>query len=300
MTARSASAFAVVLCLGFFAVGAAASGAEPPTGNRGPFALTVPATNGYRASVIAAFDAKLGRGEAILTLFSAHGSATYATPAVVGETSIDASFGALGEIDVHSVPTGETVTEPAPCGGGEPATFPGFRWEGTIRFRGEEGFTTVDATSAKAAVSPILGLICTETRSSEGIGGHSPGALLELRRRHGTEHLEFQVRKNKRTGPSSLHAAVSERRGSISIMRSVSAVGPSRAFDFAIPPGVAAVRPPAPFSGSLRLARHPGSPPLARGNLKVDFPGRARVPVLGPGPVHASLIRAVLNPSHPF
>jgi hypothetical protein len=300
MRAHSASAFAVVLCLAFFAAVTAAAGAEPPTGNLGPFAFIVPATNGYRASAIAAFDSKLGRGEAILTLSGAHGSATYATPAVVGETSIDASFGVLGEIDVHSVSTGETVTEPAPCGGGKPATFPSFRWEGTIRFRGEEGFSTVDASGAQAAVSPILGLICTDTTSSEGIGGHSPGALVELRRRHGTEHLELQVRKNKHAGPSSLRAEVSERRGPIDIMRSVSAVDPSNAFDFAIPPGVAKVRPPAPFSGALRLTRRPGSTPLVRGNLKVDFPGRARVPVLGPGTVRASLIRAVLNPSHPF
>jgi len=194
-------------------------------------------------------------------------SATYTTTHVAfAENSFAADFGALGEIDVHAAPSGGTVTDRSSCGG-KPAKVPAGRWEGTIRFRGEEGFAAVDATSATSYVKPFLDILCA-AGSDEGIGGHSPGALLTVKRHHGTEKLDFHVRKNNPSGPTRIDAELYERRGGIGIERTVAAVAPSKA--------------------------------QVSGDPKVDLPGRANVPLLAPGKPSVSLVRAVLNPSHPF
>ena len=263
-----------------------------------PLGFEVPATNGFRATVIAGSNPKVGRSGAVVTLYRKGTQATYATSAEVSEAEIRANFGSLGEIDVHAVPTGGTVTEWSKCAR-KSVTFGAGRWEGTIRFRGERGFAAVDASSAKAVVRPFLKFLCFD-ETSEGIGGHSPGALLKVGRRDGSEEIELTVRKNKHVGPTRIDAAVAERRGAVGIVRTVSTVDASNAFDFEIPPGHATVAPAGPFSGSLDFARSGGSRAKVTGNLAVDLPGRADVPVLGPGKLRASLVRAVLNPSHPF
>jgi hypothetical protein len=278
---------------------ARAPAAEATAASVLPRAFTLAATNGYKAEVLGLFNPELDRGAVILTLGRGGSGASYATQAVVvTETSIEANFGALGEIDVRSVPSGGSVTERSSCGD-KPVTVPAGRWEGTIRFRGEEGFASVDATTARSEVKPFLEVVCV-AETDQGFGGNSPGALLTVKRRNGTEKLELNVRKNRRIGPTRIKAELSERRGGIEINRNVSAVGPSKTFQFEIPPGRATIGPSGPFSGSLELTRRPGSSPQVHGGLKVDFPGRAGVPVLGPGKARAGLVRAVLNPSHPF
>ncbi len=302
-TIRLRAASAALLAFGALASSlpssaAAATAEQVPTVL--PAAFEVQATHGYKALVFAGAQ-KGGPGELSIELFGHKGFAVYAVPAQVTETTIEAKIGDLGQIDVHAVPSGHPITESSKCGGGG-KRFPveAGRWEGTIQFRGEEGFTSVDATSAASSTLPFTRLICgTPSIRSEGIGGHSPGALLTVKRRSGAEKLELQVRKNKPAGPTRLQAQLSERRGNVLIDRSVNSVAPPKAFGFEIPPGTASVEPPAPFSGSFAFVRHGRSPSL-KGDLKVDFPGRASVPVLGSGKVGAGLVRAVLNPSHPF
>ncbi|HVT00337.1 MAG TPA: hypothetical protein VHE08_07465 [Solirubrobacterales bacterium] len=292
------------LLIGVFAVAVVsavppAAADEPSATNAIPLAFIVPATNGYTAEVIAGFDPKADESAVIVRLRGHGGGAIYATrAATVSETGIEADFGALGEVDVHAVRTAGISTESGPCSD-RSAGFAAGRWEGTFAFHGEEGFTSVQASRAKATARPILRLVCAAD-VDEGTGGHSPGALLTVRRRHGGEKLELTVRKNRRVGPTRIAAEVSERRGKIAIARSVSMTGPSRAFKFEIPPGRATVEPSGPLSGSLELTRRLGAPPAVKGDLKLDFPGRADVPLLGPGITRASLVRAVLNPSHPF
>jgi hypothetical protein len=302
-TIRRRAACATLLAFGALASflpssAAAATAEQVPTVL--PAAFEVQATHGYKALVFAGAQ-KGGRGALSVELFGHKGVAIYTVPAQVTETTIEAGVGNLGEIDVHAVPAGHPITESSKCdGGGKRFPVEAGQWEGTIQFRGEGGFTSVDATSAASTIQPFTRLVCgTPSLHSEGIGGHSPGALLTVKRRSGEEKLELQVRKNKPAGPTRLQVQLSERRGDVLIDRSVNAVAPSDAFDFEIPPGTADVEPPAPFSGSFAFIHHGRSPSL-KGDLKVDLPGRASVPVLGPGKVGADLVRAVLNPSHPF
>jgi hypothetical protein len=289
----------LVALLAVVLVAASASAANATTLSGVPFGFAVPATNGWTAEVFGGMDPKTGKG-AIGFNFTRRGeSVDYLTTRVTfTETTATADFGALGETEVHAVPTGGTTTERSSCGG-PPVTFPSGRWEGTIRFTGEEGFTSVDAVVGEARLGLLLDIVCGD-EVDEGIGGHSPGALLAVRRRHGAEQLELTARKNKRVGPARFSADLSESRHGLLIDRSVNAEGGSGTFDFEIPPGRATIAPPKPFAGSLDLTRAGASAPRLSGNLTLNFPGRANIPVLGPGKVRASLVRAVLNPSHPF
>jgi hypothetical protein len=94
-------------------------------------------------------------------------------------------------------------------------------------------------------------------------------------------------------------ASISERRGQLSIERAVETEAKPAAFDYDVAAGVATVTPPAPFDGEATYSRTPKGGASWHGNLSVDFPGRAGVPLTGPG-TRASLVRAVQNPSHPF
>jgi hypothetical protein len=259
----------------------------------------VKATNGFTGFVFAGVSPTTGKGGMVLDLHNRTEAASYQAPARLNGSTLEASFGSLGEVAVTAVPSGHPTMVNSGCGGhGKRVPIETGRWEGSIQFRGEEGFSTIDAVSAKEDAAPLLNLVCAAT-GSEGIGGHSPGALLTVKRRSGEEKLELVVRKNKPVGPTRLHTQLSERLGNVLVDRSVNAVAPSDALDFEIPPGTAAVEPPAPFSGSLDFTRHGRSPSL-KGDLTVDFPGRSSVPILGRGKLAADLVRAVLNPSHPF
>lgn len=105
--------------------------------------------------------------------------------------------------------------------------------------------------------------------------------------------------KNSPIRPARFAASISERRGGMGISRSVDVTAAPGAFDFDVPAGVAFVTPPAPFAGEARYTRSSGKRASWRGDLSVDFPGRAGVRLTGPG-AHVSLVRMVLNPSHPF
>jgi hypothetical protein len=279
--------------------GATTSAAESTALPSVPFGFDVQASNGWSAEVLGGFDPKTDEGS-IGVRFSRFGEGViYVTRhASFTETTATADFGALGRIEVHSVPTGGMTTERSECGG-RPVTFPSGRWEGTIDFHGEEGFSAIEATAGTASIGFELNLLCGQ-QVDEGRGGHSPGALLSYDRRHGPEQIEVTARTNRELGPAHFSAEISEEREGVLIARSVRAESGRRTFGFAIPPDTATARPPRPFEGFLQFVHERGSRPRISGDLTVDFPGRADVRVLGPGKTHASLVRAVLNPSHPF
>lgn len=88
-------------------------------------------------------------------------------------------------------------------------------------------------------------------------------------------------------------------RGSRATTCSVSTEAKAAAFDYDVPAGTATVSPPASFGGEATFHRGPGKATSWYGDLTVDLPGRANVPLTGSG-ARASLVRAVQNPSHPF
>jgi hypothetical protein len=201
----------------------------------------------------------------------------------------------VGRIDVDFVSSGEARMERPECGGRRVAINSG-HYVGAIDFSGERGYSEANATTARGDARFTLSLICGGVRD-EGFGGRSPGALL---RAHGqATHFLFEARKNSPTRVARFNATIDERRGPLRITRGVAAEAGPVAFDYDVSAGTAAVSPPAPFDGEATYRRGPGKSTSWRGDLTVDFPGRADVRLATPGS-HASLVRAVQNPSHPF
>ncbi len=136
-----------------------ASAAEPEPTNALPRAFELRATNGYRAYVLAGGEED-GRAGMVLGLGNRHGDVDYSAPAHLTETTMEAKFGKLGEIDVHAVPAGHpTIYDPRCGSGGKKQMIESGRWEGTIRFRGEEGFAAIAATGAASDVGPFVRLV---------------------------------------------------------------------------------------------------------------------------------------------
>ena len=265
---------------------------EPPIV---PPGFSLRAANGYQMSVLGLDDPHGDAGAVIVTLRSRHASVTYSAPAAVSPGSIEADLGSVASVDVDFVPSGRARTERSSCSG--PVRVEGGRYEGTIDFEGEDGYSRAHAASARGEAKRFLGLICPAA-GSEGAGGHSPGARLTARRL-GASGFWFRAMTNSPNRPVRFVASVKERRGDLRTERSVTATAAPRAFAFDVSSGEARVRPPRPFAGVATYRRRPGGRARWRGDLSVDFPGRPDVRLTGPA-TRASLIRAVLNPGHPF
>jgi hypothetical protein len=85
--------------------------------------------------------------------------------------------------------------------------------------------------------------------------------------------------------------SIEERRAGLIVSREVGGYYPSGAFEFVPSLQSAVLEPPAPFAG--RASFHPNAKPANRltGNLSVDFPGHADVPLTG-GRFKATLAHA--------
>jgi hypothetical protein len=255
------------------------------------------ASNGYTLSAISFENPRTGRGGVYLAMRSRHAAVVYVAPAMVGPTSIEADLGAIGWIDIDFVSSGKSRTEHSDCGG-KPVLVDTGRYEGSIDLVGEEGYSEVHASSVRGEAKEALNLLCGELVKSEGARGHSPGARLTVKHRRG-RRFEFSATKNSLTRPARFNASVSEQRGRLLIFRGIEATGAAGSFDFDVPSGTADINPPEPFAGEASYFRAPGKKARWQGDLSVDLPGRANVGLTGAG-TRASLIRAVLNPSHPF
>jgi hypothetical protein len=282
----------VPVCLLVVLVVAGPAQAEPPPT---PAGFRLPATNGFSLSILGGQNPRTGAGFVFLFVRSSHAKVLYVSPATVTPASIEADLGPVGRIDVDFVPSGQTRTEANPCGG--PVSFDSGSYVGTIDFEGENDYSEAHATSARGDVKAAASLICAGPRS-EGTGGHSPGALLTVRRSQ-SPRFDFEAMKNSQTRPARFGASIEERRGSMRISRIVQVTAGASAFDYDVAGGFADVRPPAPFSGGATYDRSDKGRVTWRGDLTVDFPGRANVSLTGAG-ARAGMHRAVLNPSHPF
>ncbi|HKT84051.1 MAG TPA: hypothetical protein VJQ84_09485 [Solirubrobacterales bacterium] len=263
-----------------------------------PTPFWLEASNGYRFFAMAGRGSDGGEdGWVLLYLESANkppALVTYAAPAKVSETQIEANLGKLGRISVTRVPTGRTKTRRI-CGRRRQVEIE--RYEGTIEFHGEEGFADVSATEAPTEATRIC-VTHGETNGDNGGGPGKtlPGARLHAEKRRGYQYqLEFdavQARPGARTGIS---VDVEERRGEIEIHRGTGFWAATGALQFDRRLRTATVRPPAPFAGYGSFdydARN-----WWTGNLTVDLPGRSDVPVTGWG--FSAILEHPYRPSQP-
>lgn len=255
-----------------------------------PGAFRLPASNGYTLDVIAV-PPRAGRSASLLIYASAKGRGVrYVAPATVTETSMQANLGALGEISVSFHRTNQATS--VPCGK-ETIRFDSGQYEGKIVFNGEEGYTSVEATAVPGNIGYLLSAICGES-FIESFGGGGPpknarGAVLYVR--NPGLGPELSIRKKRPSAAAQVVVSTSEYINGISIARFVGLRMPGAHFRYNRRLRTATVRPPAPFAGSARFALGKKAGQRWSGDLTVDLPGRAGVPLTGP------LLRATLVPS---
>jgi hypothetical protein len=242
-----------------------------------PSAFQLQSSNGYSFVVLGAPGRK-GRSDGVEIFVSGvHDGVIYSAPATVTETSIQADLGELGEISVTFHPSGQPATARPKCGG-KPVSFDSGYYEGRIDFHGEEGYTEVEATSVPGSIDFLLNALCGAA-SGGGSGPFVPGA--ELRVRNPRLGPEFRVIKNRPNAPARFDVAVSEYRWGISIERFTTLLMPAQTFRYDPRLQTATLRPPAPFAGAARFDRRRKASHRWSGDLSVDMPGRADVPLTG-------------------
>jgi hypothetical protein len=229
-----------------------------------------------------------GRGE--LGLWLEHGrleGATYALDeARVTTKTIEAVLPGVVKISLTRVPTGKHKALHVNCSAAQKLRGKTEldRYVGTIEFHGEEGFTEVEATGARGT----FGSVCAIPEGSAPAGKELPGAFLRASRSIADSYqATFGAIRRRPGAPTAIYAEVMEHRGEVEIHRFQEILPPAPAFEFGPGLKAATVRPPAPFSGFAHFAARPGAGERSRGtwtgNLSVDLPGHAGIPLTGRG-----------------
>lgn len=247
-----------------------------------PGGFRLAGSNGYTLYVLAA-PARAGRpGQVLIYASAKNRGASYKAPATVTETSIQSNLGSLGEISVTFHRSNEAAA--GSCGK-QTVRFDSGHFEGRIVFRGEEGFTSAEATTAPGLVTGF----CGEGFFSGGPSRYRGGAELDVR--NPALGPRLSVRKSRRNGVAEIEGWTSENVDGILIGRFASLQMPTADFTYDRQLRQATVRPPAPFFGSAHFDRGKKAGLRWSGDLTVDLPGRSAVPLTGPT-LRATLVRS--------
>jgi hypothetical protein len=280
-------------CLGLLAISATVlafalpdGGAAQRSGGRsagggGLSVLFLRGSDGYQVQLMT-----IGR-TVLLEAGKARVGAFYAVRGNVSGNRIGARFGRLGRVAVKFSPVGRSARRKrsSRCpDGGPPLEFGVFR--GTIEFRGERGYTTVDARRASGVVihprrrpcGPNLRAALSATFGRPSLNTQ----LTAISRRKGTV-TSFELSRRGRSRLS-LEASRQERRGRMQIFRQASTViGGENAFISSGPgvqPAFAFVVAPKPFAGSALFAADASN--TWTGSLSAWLPGAGKVGLTGP------------------
>ncbi|MGN6253794.1 MAG: hypothetical protein ACTHO8_02275 [Solirubrobacterales bacterium] len=223
-------------------------------------------------------------------------SATYYARGRVTDDSIEAKFGGLGRVSVRLHPSRPPTEEESLLSircKGKPATAQEGRFVGTIRFRGESGYTSVSVSGAHGSVFRSYRQVCKRSKG-ERSPRHFKRAPMSSLGAFSTNHRLpwFSVFKEEAGDgaptfdeEAQYTANQSEHREGMRIDRSANASTPPETFAVS-PPGTSpftgTVAPPAPFSGTATYERLPGGKSAWSGDLEVELPGLGRLPLTGP------------------
>jgi hypothetical protein len=290
--ARKSLAATLAVVVLILAVASGAGAAKPFGG-----AFVLHATHGF--GVAGLIGAKGSDVELNLFVDRANERANYTVRGTRDGAGFDFDLGALGQVEVEARPTGHMERMRPRCG--RPFTLEGSSFVGTIEFHGEEGFTEAHSQATPLRYDLLADLVCGLSIEGEEFGGGILGARLRVARKGGPK---LQVNANHRGAAVRYEAQITERRSGLTIDRSVGGHLPGGAFGFSPTLTAASFTPGAPFSGSATyrgFAPQRGTRPAHgawRGNLTVDFPGHADVPLAGAG-FKAAIIHANRTESGP-
>jgi hypothetical protein len=279
----------VVAISACFAPVASAEG-EEETGASGTFRLR--GTHGFTLLVVAFSRPHFKHGEVVVFAYKRRDLVTYLAPAKVTPTTIDADFGRVGKLDVEFQSSGPPERVHARCKRVPSVTFEPGAWVGAIEIDGEEGFTEVHRDRVKAIANPFLEAGCGGKAIGEAVGSDVPGGRLVARSASKWSGIFLEANKNHESARVHLEASIEERRAGLIVSREVGGYFAPGAFEFAPSLQSALLDPPAPFAGHATFRRNAKPSNQLTGNLTVDFPGRADVPLTG-GRFKAALVHAM-------
>jgi hypothetical protein len=179
---------------------------------------------------------------------------------------------------------------PARCKGPDQIVHEGVV-EGRIRFVGEGGYTRVSVTRARAEVETWPRLRCGYPKPGRGGGTRPWAASFRAASFQAVPdgYLQFSARRIARQGRDprgvEFRAIRGSIRGRVIAFHFVTAsAGPS---SFRVPepktaPENVVITPPPPFTGTGSLQRTPESTFVWEGDLSIQFPGMAPLPLTGP------------------
>lgn len=218
-------------------------------------------------------------------------SAAYLWRGRVTESAVEARFGKFGRVAVRLRPGSRSDTEEreADCKG-RPAIRHEGRFEGTIRFRGEKGFTSVDVKSARGMTYRSFRLVCKRRGGGEPRYKQPPTTSLSAVSSRYPRAPWFSVFKQEPARKSALPtpeeaqytAQTTERQPGLGVVRAASVQAEPKTFAasaLGTAPATATVSPPAPFSGTATYEQTPDGQGTWSGDLAVNLPGRGTLPL---------------------
>lgn len=269
--------------------GVARAEGEEDTGASGTFRLQ--GSHGFSLLVVAFSRPHFKHGEVAVFAFKRRELVIYLASAKVTPTTIDADLGQVGKLGVEFQPNGPPERVHPSCRRAQSVTYEPGTWVGTIEIEGEEAFTEVPRDRVKAVASPFIEAGCAGTAIGETVGADVLGARLVARSASKRSGSFLQANKNHRGARVYLEASIDERRAGLTISREVGGYFTPSAFEFVPSLQSAVLDPPAPFAGHATFRRNAKPSNRLTGNLTVDFPGHADVPLTG-GTFKAALVHA--------
>lgn len=212
-------------------------------------------------------------------------STTYLARAILDTRRIRASFGALGGVSMHFEPSGQVVhaRPERGCSGIDRASTHLGVFIGSLRFRGEGGYVSVNIHRAKGELSSPPQRHCAGSDGTSGEGEVRPRAKRTLlgagyRRGLGAVYFGASTRANK----ARYYAVAEQGEGQIGIYRVAYATASPLTFATDGALSFASLSPPYPFSGTGSLQRDQNGSRTWTGSLAVSFPGDPNVALDGP------------------
>lgn len=243
------------------------------------------ASNGYRIDV----DSVARQGT---DLFATKGKveATYEVKGgLTSDNGIEAKFPGVGEVSVKFKPSSppRELHPDRNCKGRSDLIREGV-FSGTIEFEGEEGFTKVEAGSARGTVFESFKQVCKISPS--GHPSKLTFKLLDATNDHESEEIVVSastlVSSSKpKFAVASIEAILSANRHGMSVTKSVSSLAHLNLLKLTGPGGSlqsALVTPPPPFTGTGSFQLTSKTSATWTGTLSTEFPGTGPVSLAGP------------------
>jgi hypothetical protein len=271
-------------------LGAAAPGAAAET----HLQMSLPSSNGYRLAIFGTPGAPVALE---LTKRTEKGIqyTTYSIDGAVTPREIKGNFGRFGRIDVSFRPNRPGGRPSRGCGSKgltrERGTF-----VGTIRFRGEQGYSSASATRAKGTVLHFCSRASKPWRNplQRTVPRASPAFYeisLVAEAERGRQEIELQSETVSPLGADGtladpttvVSAEIEEEQSRIGIKRTAIVLAePPTPSPLGATPTTALLTLPNPFSGTGSYREEAGVPASWTGDLRVDLPGAENQPLVGP------------------